>query len=188
MPDDDDYGLEAGEPARSEPEDADESDTEGIRFRVGDRSDRDLVGRCVYLALAWNPDRDIPNQATVLSHPEVTRYHAEWGRPGDVVVIAQGGEGPVGYAFARLFTHTDHGHGFVDETTPEMGVAIEPEYRGGGIGTGLLEHLHHELRLAGFTAVSLSVELDNRAKRLYERLGYVETAQRDGASIMVLAL
>lgn len=156
--------------------------------RVGGSCDAATVERCVYLALAWHPERTLPEMSVVLSHPEVARYHAGWGRRGDVVVIAATSDGPVGSAFARLFSHDERGHGFVDERTPEMGVAVEPEHRGRGIGTALLERLHDELRSEGWAAVSLSVELANPAQRLYERLGYVEVGQRDDAAIMVLEL
>jgi len=158
------------------------------QIRVGGHSDGELVGRCAYLALAWDPDRTLPDMATVLAHPEVLRYHDGWGRPGDVVVVAEREEAPVGYAFARTFTEEDHGHGFVDEATPEMGVAIELGHRGSGLGTRLLDRLHTELRQAGVRAVSLSVELANPATRLYERLGYREVDRDDAAMRMILLL
>ena len=167
---------------------ADGVGSEDILVRVGDETHGALVGRCVYLALAWDPDRTLPEMSVVLAHPEVVRYHAGWGRAGDAVVIAEDSDGPVGYAFARLFTRDDHGHGFVDEATPEMGVAIEKEHRGRGFGTRLLERLHTELRQAGLGAVSLSVELSNPAVRLYERLGYREVDRDENSMRMVLSL
>ncbi len=163
-------------------------DSSDVVLRVGDASDGLLVGRCVFLALAWDPERSLPAQEVVLAHPDVVRYHGGWGRPGDVVVVAEADLSPVAYAFARLFTPTDHGHGFVDDATPEMGVAVEPGHRGQGLGTQVLTRLHEELRRAGFPAVSLSVELSNPARRLYDRLGYIQIAERDEAAIMMLSL
>ena len=156
-------------------------------IRVGGTGDAAVVGRSVYLALAWNPEREIPAQDVVLAHPEIAIYHANWGRPGDVVVVADHEGTAVGCAFARLFTEDEHGHGFVDTSTPEMGIAIEAGHRGRGLGIRLLEHLHAELERQGIARVSLSVELDNPARRLYERLGYVEV-ERDSAAIMVKEL
>lgn len=156
-------------------------------IRVGGTGDAVHVGRCLYLALSWNPDTIIPPIETVLAHPEVVRYHAGWGRPGDALVVAEGDAGPIGYAFARMFDEKDHGHGYVDPSIPEMGIGVEPGHRAAGVGTALMEALHDELRSAGCRAVSLSVDEANPARRLYSRLGYREVSTVDGV-VMVLEL
>ena len=127
----------------------------------------------------------MPAVDVVLAHPDIAIYHRDWGRPGDVLVVAENDGEPVGYAFARLFTGEEHGHGFVDESTPEMGIAVEANHRGQGLGTSLLDRLHEELRRLGFSHVSLSVELGNPARRLYARLGYGEVDQDDGYTAWV---
>jgi len=54
-----------------------------------------------------------------------------------------------------------------------LDIAILPEYRRRGIGTHLIRKLQDEARAAGLP-LHHSVELDNpRARRLYERLGFV---------------
>lgn len=63
-----------------------------------------------------------------MRHPEVARYHRGWGRAGDTALIAERGGEFIGAAFYRLFTVEDHGHGFVDEQTPELAIAIEDAY------------------------------------------------------------
>ena len=50
-------------------------------------------------------------------------------------------------------------------------IALLPEYRGKGIGTALIKDLLAEATRAG-QAVRLQVLKTNRAKRLYERLGF----------------
>lgn len=55
-------------------------------------------------------------------------------------------------------------------------VALLPEWRGHGIGTGLLEALLDEGRATG-RAVAIHVELSNPAMRLYERLGFQAVEQ-----------
>lgn len=153
-------------------------------LRVGQKSDVGLVRRCLYLALAWKPGREIPAEPTVLAHPDVAIYHEGWGRPGDLLVVADIEREPVGYAFARLFTSDRHGHGFVDQATPEMGIAVEPHHRGHGVGTSLLRRLHQELAEAGRQAVSLSVEAGNPAVNLYRREGYEDVAADAGGLVM----
>lgn len=52
---------------------------------------------------------------------------------------------------------------------------IHPGHRGGGVGTALIGAAERRLRMLGFTQVALAVETDNdRAARLYQRLGYEE--------------
>ena len=52
---------------------------------------------------------------------------------------------------------------------------VLPNHRNRGIGTQLVVHAETHLRDRGFTRVALSVGEENKnARRLYERLGYVE--------------
>ena len=78
---------------------------------------------------------------------------------------------PAGAAWLRLLVGHDRGYGHVDDTTPELAVAVMPGYRGQGIGTRLPIAL---LDAAGesYDAVSLSVQADNPALRLYQRFGF----------------
>jgi [ribosomal protein S18]-alanine N-acetyltransferase len=88
-----------------------------------------------------------------------------WGRTGDLGVIA---DGDVGAAWVRLFTEDEHSYGYVAPHVPELTIAVAKEARGRGIGTALLREL-----LPRIGHVSLSVETDNPAVRLYERFGFV---------------
>lgn len=58
-------------------------------------------------------------------------------------------------------------------------LAVDPECRGQGIGSRLLEEVHRRAADAGSPGVALHAELDNTAaQRLYQRHGYVETARK----------
>jgi len=52
-----------------------------------------------------------------------------------------------------------------------MDILLAPEYRGSGIGTVLLHEILEKAAAAG-QSVSIHVEQDNPALRLYERLGF----------------
>jgi ribosomal protein S18 acetylase RimI-like enzyme len=56
-------------------------------------------------------------------------------------------------------------------------IALLPEHRGRGIGTALMNDLLEEGVRTG-KRVSIHVERNNPARRLYERLGFVESADR----------
>src|SRR5215218_1644097 len=58
-----------------------------------------------------------------------------------------------------------------------MDIALLPEHRGGGIGTLLLRQLLDEGARTG-KRVSIHVEKQSRALRLYERLGFAAVADR----------
>jgi ribosomal-protein-alanine N-acetyltransferase len=45
---------------------------------------------------------------------------------------------PIGAAWLRLWSKDEQGYGFVDVHTPELSMAVRPEFRGQGIGTLLL--------------------------------------------------
>src|SRR6266542_5888380 len=80
------------------------------------------------------------------------------------------------------------GYGFIDERTPELSVAVAASRRGAGVGSRLLGGLLEAGAAVGYEAVSLSVEADNPALQLYERLGFRKVAQTGGAWTMRLDL
>jgi ankyrin repeat protein len=47
-----------------------------------------------------------------------------------------------GVAYCRLFSDGDHGHGYVDDCTPEVAVAACRNHRGRGLGEAVLLHKH----------------------------------------------
>jgi len=57
-----------------------------------------------------------------------------------------------------------------------MDIAVAPAFRGRGIGTALIEELIVEARSSGRT-VSIHVEMQNPARALYERLGFVPAGE-----------
>jgi ribosomal protein S18 acetylase RimI-like enzyme len=119
----------------------------------------------------------------------VALYVRAWGRPGDAAVIAIADAFPVGAAWYRLFTADRPGYGFVDAATPELAIAVVPNARGRGVGTALIAALLERARTEGFTALSLSADLQNRgAIALYERHGFQRVSDSTDSTTMVARL
>ena len=157
-------------------------------FRRAGADDAAYIRWALYEALAWNPERELPPAEATLEHPEAARYHHGWGRPGDLGVIARVGDTVVGVAYCRLFTEADHGHGYVDDRTPEVAIAVRDGWRGTGLGRRLLQDLAATARQHGFLRLSLSVDVHNPARRLYERLGYRTLSDDDSGVRMLVEL
>ncbi len=67
-----------------------------------------------------------------------------------------------------------------------MDIALAPAFRGRGIGSGLLSTLADEARASG-RRLSIHVEQDNPARRLYERLGF-EPAGEHGVYLLYVKM
>lgn len=154
------------------------------------RSARDveLLRALLFEAAFWRADVARPSLERALADPELARYVDCFGRRGDFGIVAGEGGESVGAAWWRYFQAGAPGYGFVDEATPEISVAVFPTQRGRGIGTALLGALDREARDRGIKRLSLSVERDNPAAGLYERLGFRRLANRGNALTMVIEL
>jgi GNAT superfamily N-acetyltransferase len=159
-----------------------------VRVRELAEGDESFLGEMLYAALFWRPGGERPPIDAVLAHPQGAMYHVGWGRPGDAGVVAEEDGRLLGAAWYRLFTEEEHGHGFVDEQTPELALAVVEGARGRGVGRRLMEAIHELARRDGIARMALSVEPDNFAKRLYESLGYFDYEPGDGHGRMTCDL
>lgn len=115
---------------------------------------------------------------SVRKHPMLARYVEGWGRAGDLGVIAEHEEKPVGAAWCRWFPEDAPGCGWIDKQIPELSVAVLSQYQGRGVGTTLLTRLL-QMTEDMAAAVSLAVRSTNPALRLYLRLGFRILPERD---------
>ena len=103
-------------------------------IRKGSPADVPFMRSMLAHAYAWRVnalDADIP----------LTRYVDNWGRPGDLALIAHETGNRVGAAWFRLFPASEPGYGFVDEQTPELSISVVPSRRRHGVGQELLDAL-----------------------------------------------
>jgi ribosomal protein S18 acetylase RimI-like enzyme len=139
------------------------------------------------IAADWRPGTRVRSVKEIMADPALAHYVADWPADEDVGFVAEDGS-PVGAAWSRLFPEHDPGYGFVDAATPEVSIGVVDEARGRGLGTLLLAALIAEVRRRALPALSLSVEPDNPAASLYQRLGFVTVSRVGGSLTMVLNL
>jgi ribosomal protein S18 acetylase RimI-like enzyme len=158
------------------------------KIRPAAPSDQQFLFEMMYQALFIEEGQE-PYPRDVVHRPEIARYIKDWGRAGDlgfIAVDAQSNE-PVGAVWSRLSSADDQGFAYIDDETPELGIALLPQYRGQGIGTALLKHLLEAAKNL-YSSISLSVSANNPAIRLYERLGFVTVDIRNKYPVMKRAL
>ncbi len=157
-------------------------------IRPAGAADLHILEAILLEAVHWRADVPRRPVETALADPRAARYIEGWGRTGDAGFVAVGGGQPVGAAWYRLFTAGRPGYGFVDERTPELSIGVLAGARGRGVGTKLLHALLQQASAAGFRTLSLSVEPDNPAVRLYERAGFKRVGGGADAWTMVADL
>jgi ribosomal protein S18 acetylase RimI-like enzyme len=158
------------------------------RLRPGRASDLAFLQEMLFEAFFWDPAATRPAFAAFGKDPEFVKLLAGWGRPGDRAVIAEDEGVALGAAWFRLWTPALHSYGFVDERTPELGIAVAPTHRARGLGRRLLEALIRTAREDGFPALSLSVAPSNRARHLYESVGFRKVGESGTSWTLLLHL
>ena len=160
------------------------------KYRIGTKEDLPFLKEMLYEAAIWNQAEDRPAPEDLLSHPELKKILDNWGdKKGDFSIIAlDEDEKPVGAVWYRFWTEADHSYGFVEETAPELGIAIKRDFRGRGIGTFLMTTLFQHAKERGVRKISLSVMPENFALKLYQKLGFYKVEIHDNDWIMLIDL
>ncbi len=158
-----------------------------LTVRYATAEDHAFLSEMLTVAADWRPDASVRSVAEIMAEPALAHYVAGWPAGGDVGFVVEDGR-PVGAAWWRFFPKHDPGYDFVSDTTPEVSIGVVADVRGQGLGTLLLEALIEEAMRRALPALSLSVEPDNPAMALYQRLGFVTVGRLSGSATMVLTL
>ena len=159
-----------------------------MEIRAATADDEPFLRTMLYEAARWNTDWPVEPIENVIADPNTARYIEDWGRAGDGGVIAVEDDQPMGAAWYRQFSAEAPGYGFVDERTPELGIAVARLHRRKGVGTALLRALIARAREEGVPALSLSVAPHNQSRMLYEREGFERVGESGGSWTMRLEL
>lgn len=153
-------------------------------IREGIPGDFEFLTSMLAHAAVWQQGADVPESEAVLAIPELARYIGGWPRPGDFALFAVG-PAPIGAVWWRQLTAREAGFGYVADDIPEIAMAVRPDCRGRGIGTTLLQGLIATAEGEGLPALSLSVDRENPAIHLYERLGFTAIGGAGSSLTMV---
>jgi [ribosomal protein S18]-alanine N-acetyltransferase len=158
-----------------------------FKFRELTAADYHILREMFYLSIFIPEDED-PYPLSVIDLPELSIYINGFGRGGDFGFVCENDGKPVGAIWGRVFDESSKGFGFIDDKTPELGMAVLPEYRNREIGNKLLQLFLNEAKRREYRAVSLSVDKRNPAQHLYDRAGFAVVKENDVDFLMIIYL
>jgi [ribosomal protein S18]-alanine N-acetyltransferase len=157
-----------------------------IKIIEARKDDVHFLWDMLYEAVYVDENSEKPPRS-IIETPEMASYVKEWGRYGDLGLLAVDSNGnKLGAIWIRLFDDLTKTYGYIDKETPILSMAILPQYRGKGIGSELLKEIKSQAASKGYLRISLSVDPSNPARRLYERFGFKKTGI-DGTSWNMVA-
>jgi ribosomal protein S18 acetylase RimI-like enzyme len=157
-----------------------------ITIRPIHNSEHELLKDFLYYAVFIPPGAE-PVPVDIIYEPGIFVYIKDFGKADDLCVVAVSGGVIVGAAWSRILAGPGQkGYGNIDKVTPELSISVFPEHRNKGTGTMLLESLHHLLRTCGYKRISLSVQKENPAFRLYQRTGYRITREGENGEDYIM--
>jgi ribosomal protein S18 acetylase RimI-like enzyme len=129
------------------------------------------------------PQGVVPPPRSIIEQEDLQLYVRGFGEsPHDHCLVAECDGKIVGAVWVRVMD--DYGH--VDDQTPSLAISLYPDYRGQGIGTQLLHQMLELLHQKGYAQVSLSVQKENYALRMYQKVGFKIMEDR-GEELLMLA-
>ena len=123
-----------------------------------------------------------PPPKTIITSPELQVYVQHFGElKDDRGLVAEIDGKIVGAVWVRIMN--DYGH--IDDETPSLAISLYKKYRGFGIGTAMMKEILTLLKSHGYKQVSLSVQKDNYAVKLYLKVGFEIVSEDEEAFVMV---
>jgi GNAT superfamily N-acetyltransferase len=154
-----------------------------LSFRPLFPQDQPTLWDWLHIAL-WDPPPAPLRPREVLEHPGVRIYADDWGRPGDIGVVAVYDGADAGACWMRVLPE-GVGLASVDAFTPQLGIGLWPAFQRQGIGKPLMLAALDAAWHAGHAQVALTVHPENPARRLYAACGFEDVERRNGYHLMV---
>ena len=142
-----------------------------------------ILSEFLYEAIFIPVGMEKPPKA-IIEQPELQVYIADFGKSDDWCLVAEVKEKIVGAVWVRIMN--DYGH--IDDETPSFAISLYEEYRNMGIGTALMRDMLEFLKNKGYKQTSLSVQKENYAARMYQKVGFEVIDKNEEEYIMVCRL
>ena len=155
-----------------------------LRMMEIDASNAALLSNFLYEAI-FVPSGMQPPSRDILADPQLQVYVQDFGKQtGDFGLFAEVEGVIAGAVWARIMED----YGYIDNETPSLAIALYKEYRGKGVGTALLQAMLKLLQEHGYEQVSLAVQKENYAVKLYTACGFRVYSESEEEYIMVRSL
>ena len=149
-------------------------------IRKLNKREASLLKEFTYLAIYVPQGAKMPPQ-NIVELPELRVYYQDFGmKKGDICLVAEAENKIVGAVWTRIVNDFAH----IDDSTPSLAIALKKESRGKGIGTRLLNEMLAVLTDSGFLSVSLSVQKENFAVKMYHKAGFAVVRDNGGELVM----
>ena len=142
-----------------------------------------ILSDFLYEAIFIPESMEKPPKA-IIEQSELQVYIADFGKEDDWCLVAEVKGKIVGAVWGRIMN--DYGH--IDDETPSLAISLYGEYRHLGIGTALMKAILHLLKEKGYKQTSLSVQKENYAVNMYQKIGVKVVSATDDEYIMVCEL
>ena len=155
-----------------------------LRMMEIDASNAALLSNFLYEAI-FVPSGMQPPSRDILADPQLQVSVQDFGKQtGDFGLFAEVEGVIAGAVWARIMED----YGYIDNETPSLAIALYKEYRGKGVGTALLQAMLKLLQEHGYEQVSLAVQKENYAVKLYTACGFRVYRESEEEYIMVRSL
>ncbi|MFP4548475.1 MAG: GNAT family N-acetyltransferase [Fidelibacterota bacterium] len=152
-----------------------------------DQNNKEFLREMIYTAI-YVPKEAPPLPFSIIDHPDISKYIADWGKAGDFGVIAKTNEEKAGAIWIRYFDKNNPGYGFISEEIPELTMALKSEFRNRRLGTHMMQKFLSMCRDKEIQSISISVDKRNPAFSFYKRLGFKIVSENDADFLMKIDL
>ena len=153
-------------------------------IRAIEKSEVTVLEEFLYEAI-FIPEGVLAPPKSIILNEDLQVYIKDFGTfPDDKCLVAEMDGKIVGAVWSRIMD--DYGH--IANDIPSLAISLYNEYRNKGIGTDLLRQMLGLLRQEGYKKVSLSVQKENYACKMYLNNGVVILKETPEEYIMVCDL
>jgi ribosomal protein S18 acetylase RimI-like enzyme len=160
-----------------------------LTIRPINNSETNLLATFLYNAI-FIPEGIEPPPFEIIHKDELQVYINDFGKhEGDFCLVAETENHCVaGAVWVRILSGTNKGFGNIDSATPEFAISVLKKYRNQQIGTKLMSAMIDLLKNNGYRQASLSVQKENYAVKMYQKLGFRIEKDLPSEYLMILTI